>query len=73
MFKSKLAQLMREKSAREKVSVTQQDIAGYTKIAYPTINRWYHGESMGRIDASVVVPLMDYFECQLEDLIDIER
>jgi len=72
-FKVKLAQLMREKSARDQQAITQQHIADATGIAYPTINRWYQGADIGRIDAAVIAPLMTYFGCEIGDLIEVVR
>lgn len=68
-FRSRLKQLMLERSAKEGKLLTQKELEASTHVPYATIQRWYDGE-FDRIDAKILYPLLDYFDCKFEDLIE---
>lgn len=70
-FRSRLRQLMLERSAKEGRLLTQKDVEAGSQVPYHTIQRWYdNDEPFERIDAKVLYPLLDYFECGFDDLIE---
>lgn len=70
-FRSRLKQLMWERSVKEGKVLTQKDVEAGAEVPYHTIQRWYDDEKkFDRIDAKILYPLMDYFGCKFEDLIE---
>jgi DNA-binding Xre family transcriptional regulator len=68
-FRSRLKPLLLERSVKEGKSISQSEVARATQLSFATIQRWYDGE-FDRIDAKTLYPLMDYFGCKFEDLIE---
>ena len=60
---------MLERSVIEGKSLTQMEVAEVSHVPYATIQRWYDG-TFDRIDAKILYPLLDYFGCKFEDLIE---
>lgn len=71
-FKSKLKALMMKKSAVEGDPVTQKMVADATGLSYPTIYRWYHNR-IERLEPETVASLTSYFDCPMEELVEVER
>ncbi len=68
-FRSRLKPLLLERSVKEGKQISQSELARQTHVPFATIQRWYDGE-FDRIDAKILYPLLDYFECKFEDLIE---
>lgn len=69
-FRSRLKQLMLDRSAKEGKLITQKELEAETRVPYPTIQRWYSDGTFDRIDAKILYPLLDYFGCTFDDLIE---
>lgn len=50
-------------------SLTLQDVAYETRLAYGTVNKWAKGQ-VSRFDSETLATFCDYFECQPGDLLD---
>ena len=68
-FRSRLRQLMLEQSLKEGKPISQSELSRRTGVPFATIQRWYDGE-FKRIDAEILYPLTDFFNCKFEDLIE---
>ncbi len=47
------------------------EISEVTGISRYTLTRWQKGEKLKTLDADVALTLMDYFGCELSDLVTI--
>lgn len=70
MFKSRLKQLVLEKSAREGQRITQRDVARACDLQEVTIHKWMSDEPMTRIDAYTVNALSRYFGVAWNELVE---
>lgn len=68
-FRSRLKPLLLERSLKQGKQISQSEVARETQLSFATIQRWYDGE-FDRIDAKTLYPLLDYFGCKFEDLIE---
>lgn len=69
-FRTHLKQLMLNKSAKIGHQITQTEVANETKLSLPTISRWY-SDKVDRLEADTLIALMKYFDCQLNDIVEI--
>ena len=73
MIFPKLVKLVGQKEGELGRRLTQQEIAEMTGINAHTIGRWMRGEPMARVEGVVLLPLLDFFGCTLNDLIEVKR
>ncbi len=73
MFIPKLVEVMAKMEMRTGRRLTQQEIAEATGISANTIGRWMRREPMANIKPETVEPLLDFFDCTLNDLVEIRR
>lgn len=64
--------LLAEKATREQHSIAINDVQRETGVAWSTLNSWANNQ-VTRYDAPVIRALCEYFNCQVGDLIIIER
>lgn len=69
-FRTRLKQLMLDKSAKLGEQLSQRDLAEQSGISLATVSRLYTRE-FDRIDADTLSSLLTYFDCKFEDLIEI--
>lgn len=72
MFKSKVKQLLLQRSLDVEDRVTQRELARATRLNEMTISKWVADEGMARIDAKSAAALCRYFNCELNDLVTLE-
>ena len=72
MFRSKLPLLVAKKEDRERRKITQEEIAANTGLRRPTISAWMSYKPISRLEANVVGALCAYFECSIQELIELE-
>ena len=71
LFRSRLKQVMLERSVKDGESITQTKLAKETGISLATIQRLSDPiETFKRIDSETLYPLRDYFGCSFDDLIE---
>ena len=75
--KVKVADLIQQKMIRDgrdpsRNPITQQEIATATGIPQGTVSRWV-GDKVDRLDKNIMVKLCDYFECDISDLLYLDR
>ena len=71
-FRSRLRQLMLQKSVAVGKPISQTEVADEAKVSFSTVQRWHKPEyTFDRIDADTLNGLLNYFECKFEDLIEI--
>ncbi len=71
-LRNKLLYLHTEKERRERRHISYAEISKATGISSSVISRWI-SEDIERFDSPVVVKLCDYFGCELNDLLYIDR
>jgi DNA-binding Xre family transcriptional regulator len=70
----RLRQLMAEKSARDERwddPITQEELAKAIGVANGTMSSWVRG-TVERLDKETIAKLCKYFECRIEDLLQLE-
>ncbi len=72
MLRSKMPLLVAQKEAKERRRITQQEIADSTGLRRATISAWINWGEFKRLDADVIIALCNYFQCSLEDLVEID-
>jgi len=74
--KVKVADLIEKKMIRDgrtlENPITQMEIARATGIPQGTISRWV-GDKVDRLDKDIMVKLCDYFDCDISDLLYLDR
>lgn len=71
-FRSRLRQLMLQKSLAENKPISQTEVAEEAKVSFSTVQRWHKPEyTFDRIDADTLAGLLKYFNCKFEDLIEV--
>jgi transcriptional regulator with XRE-family HTH domain len=71
-FRSRLRQLMLERSLREGKQLSQSEVARESRVPLPTIQRWYDPDyTFNRLDADNAKRLKEYFGCAIDDLVEI--
>ena len=69
----RLKELRQEKAAREGlVSLSQEVVSEETGIPQGTLSRW-EGDKVDRLDKNVIGRLCEYFDCEVGDLLALER
>ncbi|MBI5930205.1 MAG: helix-turn-helix transcriptional regulator [Chloroflexi bacterium] len=71
-LKNRLFQLINEKENRLGHKITYADISAATGIGMSVLSRWVNNK-VERFDASTVIRLCQYFECDLSDLLYIDH
>lgn len=71
-LKNRLFLLINEKEIRENRRITYAQISEATGIGMSVLSRWAQNQ-VDRFDSHVVVRLCEYFECDLSDLLYIDR
>lgn len=64
--------LLAEKATREQHSIAINDVQRETGIAWSTLNSWANNQ-VTRYDAPVIQALCEYFNCQVGDLLVLEK
>jgi putative transcriptional regulator len=64
--------LLSEKEQREERRITQSEVANAVGITIHTVGRWMRNE-VGKFEAPVVERICDYFNCEVGDLLYLER
>lgn len=64
--------LLAQKATREQHSIAINDVQRQTGIAWSTLNAWANNQ-VTRYDAPVIQALCEYFDCQVGDLLVIEK
>ncbi len=64
--------LLAEKEKREQRRIRTSEIALKTEISVPTVNRWLRNE-VTKFETPVLEAFCDYFDCDLCDLLIMER
>lgn len=68
-FRSRLKELMLQKSVELNKQITKSELSRQTGVPVTTIQRWYEGE-FDQISAKALYPLLDFFKCDFNDLIE---
>jgi putative transcriptional regulator len=64
--------LLAQKATTAQQNIALMDVQRGTGIAWSTLNAWANNQ-VTRYDAPVIQALCDYLECQVGDLIVLER
>jgi DNA-binding Xre family transcriptional regulator len=75
-LKIRLRELMREKTVRdgrhpEYAAITQLEVAKAIGVAEGTLSSWARG-TVARLDKETIIKLCKYFNCRIEDLLQLE-
>jgi DNA-binding Xre family transcriptional regulator len=75
-LKIRLRELMREKTIRDGrhpdyAAITQLEVAKSINVAEGTLSSWARG-TVARLDKDTIVKLCKYFDCRIEDLLQLE-
>ena len=65
-------ELLARKMRLEGRTITQRDIVAETGMSSATVNKWMRND-VQRLDAPIVLALMEYFNCSLQELIVVEE
>lgn len=71
MFVSRVPTLMRQKSAKEDRTILQKTVAKETGLEEVTISRWMKPDPFSQITSRAAYELCRYFECSLNELVDL--
>jgi transcriptional regulator with XRE-family HTH domain len=69
-FKTRLKQLMLEKSVELGYPLTQKQVAEKTELSLPTISRWYKSE-IDRIEPDTAARLTKFFGITFPELVEL--
>lgn len=69
-FRARIEQLTLQKSTERGSLITQRELAEASGVPLTTLTRWYNKE-FERMDADTVLKLMRYFNCTLDELIEV--
>jgi len=69
-FRPRLKQLMLTRAAEIGERLTQREFAEVSGVPIATLSRWYR-ESFARVDADTARRLTAYFNCTLDELLEI--
>ncbi len=72
ILRNRLFLLINEKERRVGRKISYAEISEETGIGISVLSRWVQNK-VDRFDGHVVVRLCDYFECDLSDLLYIDR
>jgi DNA-binding Xre family transcriptional regulator len=71
-FRSNLRQLMLNKSAKLGKPLSQKALSKTTGVSTATVQRWFDPDyTFDRVDADTVRALTKFFNCKMDDLIEI--
>jgi DNA-binding Xre family transcriptional regulator len=70
---SRFASLVAQKEIRDNKRYKQHEIALELKVSPSTVSRWLKGDNMQRITLETAAEICEWLECDLPDLIQIER
>lgn len=71
-FRSNLRQLMLNKSAKSGKPLSQKQVSDKAVVPIATVRRWYNPEyTFSRVDADTLAALTKFFNCKMDDLIEI--
>ncbi len=73
MIFPKLVKLVGKKEGELGRRLTNREIAEITGVHERTIGRWMRGEPMVGVKGDVLLSLLDFFGCTLDDLIEVRR
>ncbi len=71
-MKNRLVALMGEKQARENKPVSAAIIARETGLSRQAIHKWIHND-ITQFNAETIQSLCEYFDCEVGDLLYIDR
>ena len=71
-LRSRLRVLMAEKSVHEKRRITYATVADETQLSRPTIFKLARDEVV-QIRGDVIAKVCDYFDCEIGDLLYVEK
>jgi DNA-binding Xre family transcriptional regulator len=71
-FKINLKSLIIQRAAKTGEIVTQADIQRATGISQPALSNWNNGTAVTRLDFESVRKLMEYFDCDLCELVSMD-
>ena len=69
---NRLRVLLAKKAETEKRNISLKEVQRVTGIAWTTLQSWANND-VTRFDASVIIKLCDYLQCELVDLITYEK
>lgn len=69
-FRPKVEKLTLQKSTEQGSLITQRELAEKSGVPPTTLSRWYNKE-FERMDADTAIKLMRYFNCTLDQLVDV--
>jgi transcriptional regulator with XRE-family HTH domain len=72
ILSNRARELLAIKMRLEGRTITQRDIVAETGISLATVSKWMRND-VQRLDAPIVLALMEYFNCSLQELIVIEE
>lgn len=72
VVRNRFFQLLSDKERRENRRITQSEVADAVGVSLHTIIRWMRND-ISKFEASVVARLCDYFDCEVGDLLYLER
>jgi len=64
--------LIAQKAMKQQCNINLTDVQRETGIAWSTLNSWANNH-VTRYDASVIIAMCDYFDCQVGDLLVFEK
>lgn len=67
-----LDKLIEKKEQELGRTITQEELSKATKIPQGTISRWV-GNKVDRLDKRVLESFLDYFDCEIGDLLKRDR
>lgn len=73
MFRSKAKRLLLQKSFNEGRDISQREVAIQTGLEEATISLWMNAKPMGSVRAETVRVLCEYFDCTMDQLLDISE
>ncbi|RMG88407.1 MAG: XRE family transcriptional regulator [Chloroflexi bacterium] len=71
-MRSKLKELVFKREQAEQRRIFQNEIAEKTGLTPGTISRWMSPRPIRQIQDDVVIPLCEFFQCDIGDLVTIE-
>ena len=69
-FRLRIEELASKKSAEQGKRISQKDLAEQSGVAITTLSRWTN-QRFERLDADLVMKLQRYFDCSLDELIEV--
>lgn len=70
VLRSRVRQLMLEKSARDGRRITLRDVQAATGLAYATVQNLAANRGVQNVRLSTIEALCEYFDCRIEDVIE---